>query len=178
MQVEHPVTELVTGLDLVETQLQVAAGEPLSVGQEDVAMNGWAIEARICAEDPARRFLPSGLVTRYAIPKGNNIRLDSGIEACSFFSVYYDFMLAKLISWGTTREEARLGLVQALNGYHLEGIATNVDFVNAIVNHQAFIDGRLSTGFIDEHFDQGNAEGRTASGRAPVHGDCRDPGVS
>jgi propionyl-CoA carboxylase alpha chain len=156
LQVEHPVTEMVTGLDLVEMQLRVAAGEPLSVAQEDVTMDGWSIEARICAEDPARKFLPStGLITRYAIPKGVNIRLDSGIEAGSLVSVYYDSMLAKVVSWGATREEARQGLVQALNGYHLEGITTNLDFVNAILNHQSFIDGRLSTGFIDEHFDQG-----------------------
>jgi propionyl-CoA carboxylase alpha chain len=156
LQVEHPVTELVTGLDLVEMQLQIAAGNPLSVAQEDVTIDGWSIEARICAEDPARKFLPStGLITRYAIPKGVNIRLDSGIEAGSLVSVYYDSMLAKLVSWGATREVARQNLVQALNGYHLEGITTNLNFVNAILNHQSFIDGRLSTGFIDEHFDQG-----------------------
>jgi propionyl-CoA carboxylase alpha chain len=156
LQVEHPVTEQVTGLDLVEMQLQIAAGEGLLLAQEDVTIDGWSIEARICAEDPVRKFLPStGLITRYAIPKGVNIRLDSGIEAGSLVGVYYDSMLAKLVSWGATREEARQGLVQALNGYHLEGITTNVDFVNAILNHQSFIDGRLSTGFIDEHFDQG-----------------------
>jgi len=156
LQVEHPVTELVTGLDLVELQLRVASGEPLPLSQEEVTRNGWAIEARICAEDPARKFLPStGLITRYATPRGDNIRLDSGIEAGSFVSVYYDSLLVKMVSWGVTREEARQTLVQALNGYHLEGVVTNVDFVNAILNHQAFIEGRLSTGFVDEHFEQG-----------------------
>ncbi len=156
LQVEHPVTELVTGLDLVELQLKVAVGETLPLRQEDVTLKGWSIEARICAEDPQRNFLPStGLITRYAAPQGKNIRLDSGIEAGSFVSVYYDNMLAKAISWGETREEARKALVQVLNRHHLEGVITNVDFANAILNHPAFIEGCLSTGFIDEHFDNG-----------------------
>jgi propionyl-CoA carboxylase alpha chain len=156
LQVEHPVTELVTGLDLVELQLQVADGAPLSYRQEDIVLNGWSIEARICAEEPDRNFLPStGLVTRYAEPRGTNIRMDSGIMAGSRVSVYYDNMLTKAISWGKDREEARKRLVEALNKFHLEGVITNADFANAILNHPAFIEGRLSTNFIEEHFDQG-----------------------
>ncbi len=156
LQVEHPVTELVTGLDLVELQIKVAAGEPLPFNQEDISLNGWAIEARICAEEASRNFLPStGLVTRYASPRGTNIRMDSGIKAGSNVSVYYDSMLAKAISWGENREEARKTLIQALNKFHLEGVVSNADFANAILNHPAFIAGDLSTDFIEAHFDSG-----------------------
>jgi propionyl-CoA carboxylase alpha chain len=156
LQVEHPVTEMITGLDLVELQLMVAAGRQLPCGQEDITLIGWSIEARICAEEPDRNFLPStGLITRYAEPRGKNIRMDSGIMAGSRVSVYYDNMLTKAVSWGETREEARKTLVQALNKFHLEGVITNADFANAILNHPAFIDGQLSTNFIAEHFDQG-----------------------
>jgi propionyl-CoA carboxylase alpha chain len=156
LQVEHPVTEMITGLDLVELQLMVAAGRQLPCGQEDITLIGWSIEARICAEEPDRNFLPStGLITRYAEPRGKNIRMDSGIMEGSRVSVYYDNMLTKAVSWGETREEARKTLVQALNKFHLEGVITNADFANAILNHPAFIDGQLSTNFIAEHFDQG-----------------------
>jgi propionyl-CoA carboxylase alpha chain len=156
LQVEHPVTELVTGIDLVELQLKVADGQYLPFRQEDIVLKGWSIEARICAEEPDRNFLPStGLVTRYAEPRGTNIRMDSGIMAGSRVSVYYDNMLTKAISWGADREEARKRLVAALNKFHLEGVITNADFANAILNHPAFIEGRLSTDFIEEHFDQG-----------------------
>jgi propionyl-CoA carboxylase alpha chain len=156
LQVEHPVTEMITGLDLVELQLQVAAGQPLSFRQEDVTLSGWSIEARICAEEPDRNFLPStGLVTRYAEPRGTNIRMDSGIKVGSRVSVYYDSLLSKAVAWGQNREEARKTLVQALNKFHLEGVITNADFANAILNHPAFMEGRLSTAFIAEHFDKG-----------------------
>ncbi|MHB8842601.1 MAG: acetyl-CoA carboxylase biotin carboxylase subunit, partial [Candidatus Aquicultor sp.] len=156
LQVEHPVTEWVTGLDLVELQLRIAAGQPLPLQQKDVKFQGWAIEARICAEDPSRGFLPAtGMITRSAVPKGKNIRLDSGIEAGSLISVYYDSLLAKVSAWGETREEARETLVQALNGYHLEGVTTNLDFVNAVLTHPSFSDGSLSTDFIAEHFEEG-----------------------
>lgn len=159
LQVEHPVTEMVTGLDLVELQLRVAAGEPLPITQEQVKLDGWSFEARICAEDPSRSFLPStGLVTRYARLRGENIRQDSGIEAGSCVSVFYDSLLAKVISWGQTREEARRSLVQALNRYHVEGVITNVDFANAILNHPAFIAAEMTTGFIEQHFDEGVAK--------------------
>ncbi len=159
LQVEHPVTEMVTSLDLVELQLRVAAGERLPISQEDVSIKGWSIEARICAEDSARNFLPStGLLTRYSNLRGNNIRLDSGVEAGSFISVYYDSLLSKVISWGETREKARTTLINALNRYHVEGVTTNLNFANSILNHPAFIKGELSTGFIDEHFEEGKAK--------------------
>ena len=156
LQVEHPVTEMVTSLDLVELQLRIACGEKLPLGQDEMSFNGWAIEARICAEDPGRGYLPStGIITRYSAPRGRRIRVDSGIEAGSVVSTYYDSLLAKVIAWGQDREEARKTLVQALNGYHIEGVATNVHFANAILNHPAFVQGKLSTGFIEEHFQEG-----------------------
>ncbi len=159
LQVEHPVTEMVTGLDLVELQIHVAAGEPLPLMQEGVKIKGWAIEARICAEDPARGFVPTtGMVTRYAVPRGKNVRVDSGIDAGSVISIYYDSLLAKVIAFGESREEARKTLVRALNGYHIEGLTTNVDFANAIIDHPAFAAGELSTDFIEEHFSGGKSK--------------------
>ena len=154
LQVEHPVTELVTGLDLVELQMRVAAGERLPFDQDGVVFNGWAMEARICAEDPERGFIPStGMITRYAEPRGNAIRVDSGVQTGSNIGVYYDSMLAKVICHGRDREEARLRLVEALNGYHIEGVVTNIDFANSILCHPEFTEGKLTTGFIDRHFE-------------------------
>ncbi|MBI5013886.1 MAG: acetyl-CoA carboxylase biotin carboxylase subunit [Deltaproteobacteria bacterium] len=156
LQVEHPVTELVTGLDLVEHQLRIASGEPLSVGPGNVAANGWAIEARICAEDPGRGFLPTtGMVTRYAEPREPNVRVDSGIDTGSVITIFYDSLLAKVAAWGATRDEAQRVLARALNGYHIEGLVTNVDFASAILNHPAFLRGDLSTDFIEQHFKNG-----------------------
>ncbi|HSO09962.1 MAG TPA: acetyl-CoA carboxylase biotin carboxylase subunit [Desulfoprunum sp.] len=149
LQVEHPVTELVNGLDLVELQLRIAADEPLPVTQEQVVLNGWAMEVRVCAEDPQRGFVPSvGLITRYAAPRGQGVRVDSGVDAGSTISVYYDPLLAKVITWGEDREAARKRMVQALNGYHIEGICTNIDFANQVLTHPVFIRGDLSTDFI------------------------------
>ncbi|RJR20945.1 MAG: acetyl-CoA carboxylase biotin carboxylase subunit [Nitrospiraceae bacterium] len=156
LQVEHPVTEMVTGLDLVEIQLKVGAGETLPLAQQDVKIRGWAIEARINAEDPSRNFLPStGLLTRYSGLRGTNIRLDSGVEAGSFVSVYYDSMLFKVISWGETREYARHNLIHALNRFEVEGVITNMSFANSILNHPGFIKGEMTTKFIDEHYEGG-----------------------
>ena len=158
LQVEHPVTEMVTGLDLVEWQLLAACGEPLPLSQEEIRTHGWAIEARICSEDPSRGFLPTtGMITRYAAPRGPNIRVDSSIEEGSQITIYYDSLLAKVICWGESREEARQTLIRALNGYHIEGLTTNVDFVNAIANQPAFTAGDLSTDFIEDHFRDGEA---------------------
>ncbi|MGZ3580926.1 MAG: acetyl/propionyl/methylcrotonyl-CoA carboxylase subunit alpha [Syntrophales bacterium] len=156
LQVEHPVTEMVTRLDLVELQLRIAAGERLPIRQEDVIASGWAVEARVCAEDPARNFLPvTGMITRYATARIRNVRIDSSIEAGSLVSTYNDSLLSKVISWGETRMEAIESLVQALNAYHIEGLITNVDFVNAVLNHPYFVAGDLSTDFIDQHFERG-----------------------
>ena len=152
LQVEHPVTELTKGLDLVEWQLKVAAGDALGFSQDDVQSQGWAIEARVCAEDPSRGFIPStGPITRYEPPRGRTVRVDSGVEAGSFVSVYYDSMLAKVIAYGEDRETARHALVDALDGYYIEGPSTNIDYVNSILMHPAFIAGDLTTNFIQEH---------------------------
>jgi propionyl-CoA carboxylase alpha chain len=156
LQVEHPVTEMVTRLDLVELQLRISAGEKIPIRQEDVIRTGWAVEARICAEDPARNFLPvTGMITRYATARIKNVRIDRSIEAGSVVSTYYDSLLSKVIAWGETRKEAVESLVQALNAYHIEGLITNIDFVNAVLNHPSFIEGDLSTDFINEHFERG-----------------------
>lgn len=149
LQVEHPVTEIVNDLDLVELQLRVAAGDTLPISQKDVSLTGWSIEVRVCAENPNRDFVPSvGLITRYAAPRGKRIRVDSGVDAGSSVSVYYDPMLAKVITWGEDREQARRRMVQALNGYHIEGVFTNVDFANQVLCHPVFIKGDISTDFI------------------------------
>ena len=154
LQVEHPVTEAVTGLDLVELQIRIAAGEPLPFGRQEVLSKGWAMEARICAEEPARGFMPStGMITRYAEPHGKGLRVDSGVATGSWIGVYYDSMLAKVICHGKDREDARTGLIEALNGYHIEGIVTNVDFVTSVLCHPEFAAANLTTGFIDKHFD-------------------------
>lgn len=149
LQVEHTVTEMVSGLDLVELQLRIATGEVLPIAQKNISLSGWSMEVRICAENPARGFVPSvGLITRYAVPKGTHVRVDSGVAVGSSVSVFYDPMLAKIITWGENREQARKRMVQALNGYHIEGVFTNVDFANQVLNHPAFIQGDLSTDFI------------------------------
>ena len=156
LQEEHPVTELVNNLDLVEMQLRVSSGEVLPIAQTDVVLKGWSIEVRVCAENPARDFAPSvGLITRYAAPKGKRVRVDSGVDAGSSVGVFYDPMLAKVITWGENREQARQRMVQALNGYHIEGVFTNIDFANRILNHPVFIKGELSTDFIPTYiFDE------------------------
>jgi propionyl-CoA carboxylase alpha chain len=159
LQVEHPITELVTGLDLVEMQIRIAAGEQIKLRQEHVVSRGWAIESRICAEDPTRGFLPTtGMITRYAAPRGRNIRVDSGVGAGSIITIYYDSLLAKVAVWGETRLQAIQTMCKALNGYHIEGLTTNVDFCNAVINHPAFINGDLSTEFIENHFENGQSK--------------------
>jgi propionyl-CoA carboxylase alpha chain len=140
---------MVNGIDLVELQLRIANGEPLPIAQKDVSLSGWSMEVRICAENPDQGFVPSvGLITRYAAPKGIHVRVDSGVAAGSSVSVYYDPMLAKIITWGEDREQARKRMVQAVNGYHIEGVFTNVDFANQVLTHPVFIQGDLSTDFI------------------------------
>ena len=152
LQVEHPVTEMVTGLDLVELQIQIASKKPLALKQQDVQINGWSIEARICAEDASRGFVPAtGMVTRYAEPKGKRVRVDSGIQEGSTIGVYYDPMLAKVICHGESRQDAISKITEALNGYHIEGFKTNIDFINAIINHPVFISGDISTDFLSKY---------------------------
>jgi len=153
LQVEHPVTEMVTGLDLVEWQLRVAAGEPLPLAQDRIAMRGHAIEARLYAEDPDRGFLPSiGRIAHWRMPAaGDRVRVDTGFTEGDEVSPYYDPMLAKLIVWGEDRERARATLVAALAECEVAGVTTNIPLLERIVAHEAFATGRLDTGLIEKH---------------------------
>src|SRR5689334_1703276 len=152
LQVEHPVTEKVTGLDLVEQMIRVAADQRLGFGQSDVAMLGWAIETRVYAEDPYRGFLPStGRLVRYRPPAvGNGVRVDDGVAEGSDISMFYDPMIAKLISYGETREQAIDRQIAALDRFEIDGIGQNIDFLSALMQHPRFRAGNLTTGFIAE----------------------------
>jgi propionyl-CoA carboxylase alpha chain len=163
LQVEHPVTEEVTGLDLVEQMIRVAAGEKLSFGQDDVKLNGWAVETRVYAEDPYRGFLPStGRLTRYTRPLQTRdekvrVRVDDGVTEGSEISMFYDPMVAKLITWGPNREAAIDAQVAALDAFELDGIGDNVDFLSALMQHPRFRSGDITTGFIAEEYPEGFA---------------------
>jgi propionyl-CoA carboxylase alpha chain len=188
LQVEHPVTEEVTGLDLVEQMIRVAAGEKLAFTQDDVKLDGWAIEARVYAEDPYRGFLPStGRLTTYRPPansrhpregggpatsggggevkrdsrfRGNDgvvIRVDDGVAEGGEVSMFYDPMIAKLISWAPTREEAIEAQVEALDAFQINGVVDNIDFLSALLQHPRFRAGELTTGFIAEEYPEGFA---------------------
>jgi acetyl-CoA carboxylase biotin carboxylase subunit len=150
LQVEHPVTECVTGVDLVRTQLLIAAGEPLPFTQGSVSQRGHAIECRVYAEDPAQGFIPqAGPILLYKEPQGPGIRVDSGIAAHGEVSVHYDPMLAKVIVWAETREAARHRALAALRDYAILGIHTNMPFLLRILEHPQFIDATIDTGFLD-----------------------------
>jgi propionyl-CoA carboxylase alpha chain len=161
LQVEHPVTEEVTGLDLVEQMIRVAAGEKLGFTQDEVKLNGWSIEARVYAEDPYRGFLPStGRLITYRPPAEHRdgdsvIRVDDGVTEGGEISMFYDPMIAKLISWAPTRDEAIDEAVQALDAFQLSGISDNIDFLSALLQHQRFRSGELTTGFIAEEYPEG-----------------------
>ena len=187
LQVEHPVTELVTGLDLVEEMIRVAAGEKLRLAQEDVKLEGWAIESRIYAEDPYRNFLPSiGRLVRYRppaaraagplaeaglwpdprVPLGETgIRNDTGVREGDEISMYYDPMIAKLCSWGRSREDAITAMADALDNFDLEGIGHNIPFLATVMDHPRFREGRLSTAFIAEEFPEGFSGNRLSEAR-------------
>jgi 3-methylcrotonyl-CoA carboxylase alpha subunit len=153
LQVEHPVTEMITGVDLVEWQLRIAAGEPLPKTQQELAINGHAIEVRIYAEDPDRGFLPSiGRLVHWQMPAATRrIRVDTGVRAGDTISPFYDPMLAKLIVWGEDRERAAQEMLAALGECEVVGVATNIAFLERLVKHEAFASGQLDTGLIDKH---------------------------
>jgi propionyl-CoA carboxylase alpha chain len=173
LQVEHPVTELVTGLDLVEQMIRVAAGEPLKLKQSDVKLNGWAVESRIYAEDPYRNFAPSiGRLIRYRPPAegvrhGVTVRNDTGVTEGGEISVYYDPMIAKLVTHADTRLAAIEAQADALDAFTVEGIRHNIPFLSAIMQHPRWRAGRLSTGFITEEFPKGFE--RTPAAGAMAH---------
>ena len=170
LQVEHPVTEAITGIDLVEQMIRVAAGEELQIKQDDVKIDGWAIENRVYAEDPYRGFLPStGRLVRYQPPvdgwtddgaengrRGvDGVRVDDGVYEGGEVSIFYDPMIAKLITWGKTRDEAADLQIAALDRFEIEGLGHNIDFVSAIMQHPRFRSGELTTGFIAEEYPEG-----------------------
>ena len=170
LQVEHPVTECITGIDLVEQMIRVAYGEKLAFTQDDIKLNGWAIENRVYAEDPYRGFLPStGRLVRYAPPESvadgrsdpahpggpGFTRVDDGVAEGGEVSMFYDPMIAKLVTWAPTRDEAADLQVAALDRFELEGLGNNIDFLSALMQHPRFREGRLTTGFIAEEYPDG-----------------------
>lgn len=174
LQVEHPVTELITGIDLVEEMIRVSAGEPLRLKQDDVKLNGWAIESRLYAEDPYRNFLPSiGRLTRYRPPvegrrdDGTVVRIDTGVFEGGEISMYYDPMIAKLCTWAPERQTAIDAMGKALDDFEVEGIGHNLPFLSAVMDHSRFRDGRLTTAFIKEEYPDG------FSGVVPTESDAR-----
>jgi propionyl-CoA carboxylase alpha chain len=167
LQVEHPVTECITGLDLVEQMIRVAAGEKLAFAQQDLQRNGWAIECRINAEDPFRNFLPStGRLVKYRppaqtmeaslpVPEGGGVRVDTGVYEGGEIPMFYDSMIAKLIVHGRDRNEAITRMREALNGFVIRGISSNIPFQAALLAHPQFVAGQFNTGFIAEQFPKG-----------------------
>ena len=156
LQVEHPVTELITGLDLVELMIKVAYGEKLHLSQEEIKLKGWALESRIYAEDPYRNFLPStGRLIEFKPPQESNcddkvIRNDCGVNEGGEISIYYDPMISKLCSWGKTREEAISFMQAALDEYQIEGIRQNIPFLHSVYRNIDFREGNISTAFIEK----------------------------
>ena len=157
LQVEHPVTEYVTGVDLVEQMIRVAAGEPLPFTQDDVTLNGWAMESRVYAEDPYRGFLPSiGRLVRYSPPETDeNVRVDDGVAEGGEVSMFYDPMIAKLITYGEDRITAIDRMVEALGRFEIAGLGHNIDFLSALMQHERFRSGNITTNFIAEEYPDG-----------------------
>ena len=171
IQVEHQVTEMVTGRDLVESMIRIAAGEPLGLSQDDVALTGWALEARVYAEDPLRGFMPSiGRLVRYREPEqGQRLRIDSGVVEGSEITMFYDPMIAKVVTHGETRDDAIRAMQAALDSFTIRGIRHNLNFLAAVIAKERFRDGRLTTGFIDEEFPDGyQAAAAPAAARAAM----------
>jgi propionyl-CoA carboxylase alpha chain len=163
LQVEHPITELTTGIDLVEQMIRVAAGHPLPFAQADIPLNGWAIESRIYAEDPYRGFLPStGRITRYrppheAVDAAHAVRNDTGVYEGGEISIYYDPMIAKLCTWAPDRDKALKEMRLALDSFEIEGIGHNLPFLSAVMDHPRFVSGDITTAFIAEEYPDGFA---------------------
>jgi propionyl-CoA carboxylase alpha chain len=157
LQVEHPITELITGLDLVELMIRVASGEKLPIEQSDVPINGWAIESRVYAEDPSRNFLPStGRLVYYRPPAENeHVRVDTGVYEGGQISMFYDPMIAKLVTYGETREDARTRMCTALDQFIIRGVSSNLCFLAALMRHERFMDGTVSTNMIGEEYPDG-----------------------
>lgn len=154
LQVEHPVTELITGIDLVEQQINIARGNPLAFSQSDLEIRGHAIELRVYAEDPANDFLPDvGKITTYQKPSGTHVRVDDGYYEGMEVPIYYDPMLAKLITSGKSRHDAIQNMLTALDHFHIEGVATTIPFGKFVLRHEAFLTGNFDTHFVEKYFD-------------------------
>lgn len=154
LQVEHPVTEMITGLDLVKEQIKIARGEALSYQQEDLKINGHAVELRVYAEDPLNNFLPDiGTLQTYTTPKGNGVRVDDGFEEGMEIPIYYDPMIAKLITYGSNRAEAIKRMVRAIDEYDITGIQTTLSFGKFVMQHEAFTSGNFDTHFVGKYFN-------------------------
>jgi propionyl-CoA carboxylase alpha chain len=155
LQVEHPVTEFITGVDLVEQQIRIARGEKLSIQQQDIGIDGHAIELRVYAEDPEEGFMPSiGNLSKYVEPKGEGIRVDSGVEEGLDVPIYYDPLLSKLITYGKTRMEAVENMKKAIKNYRIAGVKSTLPFGCFVMNHQAFNAGDFNTNFVDTYFSK------------------------
>jgi acetyl-CoA carboxylase, biotin carboxylase subunit len=156
LQVEHPVTEYITGLDLVKEQIRVARGEKLAFRQEDLKIQGYAIEARVYAEDPENNFLPDiGRLSTYRIPQGPGVRVDDSYEEGMEIPIYYDPMIAKLITYGAGRKEAIEKMKRAISDYRISGVQTTLDFCQFVMNHEAFANGNFDTHFVKKYFKPG-----------------------
>jgi acetyl-CoA carboxylase biotin carboxylase subunit len=159
LQVEHPITELVTGVDIVKEQIRIARGRKLRSMQEDIQMNGWAVECRINAEDPARGFVPStGKLSQIILPTGPGVRVDTGVYPGFEISPYYDSLISKLICWGENRAEAVLRMRRALEEYRVVGVKTNIPFHQSIMDSHRFMAGQFDTRFVEERFSMDSAE--------------------
>ena len=174
LQVEHPVTELITGIDLVEQMLRSAYGEKLAIAQKDVGIRGWAIESRIYAEDPYRKFLPSiGRLVRYSPPQEGDhgsytVRNDAGVREGDEISMFYDPMISKLCTWGETRADAITGMARALEDFHIEGLGHNIPFLSAVMDQARFQSGKITTGYIAEEFPEGFKGAELTDGQADL----------
>jgi acetyl-CoA carboxylase biotin carboxylase subunit len=150
IQVEHAITEAITGVDIVVEMIRIAAGEPLQISESDVEFSGHAIEARIYAENPDKNFIPSpGLIEVYVPPTGPGIRIDSGVEQGTRVTTHYDPLIAKLIAWGSDREESIARLDRALEEYDIQGIATSISFHRKALRQPEFVSGRYTTDFVE-----------------------------
>jgi propionyl-CoA carboxylase alpha chain len=153
LQVEHPVTEMITGIDLVEEQIKIARGEKLGFTQEDITIDGHAVELRVYAEDPLNNFLPSiGTLSTYRKPEGDGIRVDDGYEEGMSIPIYYDPMIAKLVTHGKDRTEAIHKMKMAIKEYKIEGLSTTLPFGTFVFEHDAFVNGNFDTHFVTEHY--------------------------
>jgi len=155
LQVEHPVTEMITGLDLVEQQVKIARGEKLGFAQDEIAIHGHALELRVYAEDSLNNFLPStGTLTKYKKPHGDGIRVDDGYEEGMSIPIYYDPLIAKLVTHGKNRNEAIQKMKAAIREYRIEGVSTTLPFGMFVFEHEAFITGKFDTNFVSQHYSR------------------------